>query len=253
MVKAETQGAGASRAELASGQALRKLESRAKSLAAEMDAFAYSVSHDLKAPLRAVLGFSEALEYEFGSGLPGPAKEYLERVRNAAGRMNVLLDQLLRFSRCTRQEPAFQHVPLSALAEEIAQKAQESLGWKATWTIQPELIAETDPRYIRAIIEALFNNALKFTSRRPNPTVEFGCLTADEERHFFVKDNGAGFDPELADKMFAPFQRMHSAEEFPGEGMGLAMAHRMIGRLGGRMWAESSKDGGATFYFSLGD
>lgn len=221
----------------------------------EMDAFSYSISHDLKAPLRAVMGFSQALHFEAGSALEGRAAEYLERVRKSAERMNEMMDQLLKFSRAVRHEPVCSKVDISALAGVVACQAAETTpeNHKVQWQIQPGLVALTDEKYLRSVLEILLSNALKFTRDQPEPRVEIGVVKLDGQKHFFVRDNGVGYDPAYAEKLFSPFQRLHAPEDFPGEGMGLAMARKILRRLGGRIRAESQLDQGATFFFTVGE
>lgn len=225
-----------------------------RELMREMDAFAYSVSHDLRAPLRAIVGFSQALSMEAGSLPPGRSAEYLERVLTSAERMNQMMDQLLKFSRAARQEPVVSRVDVSALAEGAAQKMLGNHpGREVEWRIEAGLTANTDEKHLRTVLEILFDNSLKFTARQPEARIEFGAREAGGEVQFYVRDNGAGYDPIYAEKLFAPFQRLHAPDDFPGEGMGLAIARRIVRRLGGRIGGEAEPERGATFFFTVGN
>ncbi|HUR46092.1 MAG TPA: ATP-binding protein, partial [Candidatus Saccharimonadales bacterium] len=213
--------------------------------------FAYSVSHDLKAPLRAVTGFSEALLHDSGPALDVKGREYIERIVASSQRMGEMLDHLLRYSRAARSEPSFQNVDLSKLATKICMTLQAQAPKRAvTWIVEPGLTHRTDEKWLQTILELLLDNAWKFTGPTPNPRIEFG-LRRQESPAYFVRDNGAGFCVAYADKLFFPFQRLHPADEFPGQGMGLAIVRRIIARLGGRIWAESEPGKGATFFFTL--
>lgn len=217
----------------------------------ELEAFSYSVSHDLRAPLRAIDGFSLALIEDCGDQLDQSAHRYLERVRNAAQRMGQLIDDMLQLSRVTRQELRRQEVDVSALARETAEALQQQHPEHAVaMRIEPGLTAEADPRLLRIVLENLIGNAWKFTRRAESPVIELGAR-AGEDGVFFVRDNGAGFDAARADKLFTPFQRFHSEADFPGTGIGLATIHRVVDRHGGRVWAESEVGKGATFFFTL--
>lgn len=220
----------------------------------ELEAFASSVSHDLRAPLRAIDGFSRIVLRDELPALSERGRENLQRVRAATQRMAGLIDDLLRLSRTART--GFRRVPLdlAALAREIATElAVAEPGRRVIWHIAPALTARADPGLIRAVLENLLGNAWKFTSHRPEAAIEFARLGSLAEDAFYVRDNGAGFDPRYADKLFGAFQRLHAAEEFPGTGIGLATVQRIIQRHGGRVWAEGAVEAGATFYFTLPD
>ncbi|HEX2998285.1 MAG TPA: PAS domain S-box protein, partial [Anaerolineales bacterium] len=218
----------------------------------ELEAFSYSVSHDLRAPLRSIDGFSHALLEDYSEQLPDEGRSYLERVRAAAQRMAVLIDDLLNLSRITRTQLQPKFINLSKLVEDIAQSLRESQpGHQVTLAVAPDLMAEGDPHLMRIVLENLLNNAWKFTSRQEQPVIEFGQKTHVKERTFYVRDNGVGFDMAYADKLFGVFQRLHSISEFPGTGVGLATVQRIIAIHGGRIWAESAEGKGATFYFTL--
>ncbi len=218
----------------------------------ELEAFSYSVSHDLRAPLRSIDGFSHALLEDYSEQLPDEGKSYLERVRAAAQRMAVLIDDLLNLSRVTRTQLQPKFINLSHMAEEIAQSLQESEpGRQVTFSITPDLMVEGDPHLLRIVLENLLSNAWKFTSKQEKPVIEFGQKAHVKERTFYVRDNGVGFNMAYADKLFGVFQRLHSVSEFPGTGVGLATVQRIIAIHGGRIWAESAEGEGATFYFTL--
>ncbi len=218
----------------------------------ELEAFAYSVSHDLRAPLRAVDGFSQALLEDYAGQLPVEAQKLLQRVRSAAQRMAALIDDLLNLSRVSRAPLQPEPVDLSAMAREIAQELQQTRPAQAAdWLISPGLAAHGDPRLLRIMMENLLNNAWKFTSKRDKAVIEFGAVHKDGKPAFFVRDNGAGFDMAYAQKLFGAFQRLHSISEYPGTGIGLATVQRIIHRHGGRVWAEAGLDQGATFFFTL--
>ncbi len=231
------------------------LKQRAAQLEAankELEAFSYSVSHDLRAPLRSIDGFSHALLEDYSEQLPDEGKSYLERVRAAAQRMAVLIDDLLNLSRVTRTQLQPKFINLSHMAEEIAQSLQESEpGRQVTFSITPDLMVEGDPHLLRIVLENLLSNAWKFTSKQEKPVIEFGQKAHVKERTFYVRDNGVGFNMAYADKLFGVFQRLHSVSEFPGTGVGLATVQRIIAIHGGRIWAESAEGEGATFYFTL--
>jgi signal transduction histidine kinase len=218
----------------------------------ELSAFAYSVSHDLRAPLRAIDAFSQALLEDYGHVLDAQGQDYLRRVRTNAGRMAQLIDDLLQLSRLTRAEMHFEPIDLSALARAIAvdlQRAQP--GRTVAFSIEPGLSARGDPRLLRVLLENLIGNAWKYTSRHPTAHISFGHTIENGEVVFHVRDDGAGFDVAYADKLFRPFQRLHTVEEFEGAGIGLATAQRVVRRHSGRIWADSVPEQGATFSFTL--
>ncbi len=218
----------------------------------ELEAFSYSVSHDLRAPLRGIDGWSLALVEDYGNLLDERGQEYIRRVRSETQRMGELIDDLLQLSRITRAEMRTEPVDLSAIARSIATRLQESEPQRQVdFIIQNDLHAKGDAHLMDVALTNLLNNAFKFTGKIPNAHIEFGSLDKDGQRIFFVRDNGAGFDMAYAKKMFAAFQRMHKASEFPGTGVGLATVQRIIHRHGGRIWAESTVNQGATFFFTL--
>jgi PAS domain S-box-containing protein len=218
----------------------------------ELEAFAYSVSHDLRAPLRSIDGFSRILLEDYAGRLDDEGRDSLQRVRAAAQRMGQLIDDLLKLSRVTRVEILREPVDLSALAESVAADLRQAEPHRAaTITIARGLGTDGDPHLLRVVLENLLGNAWKFTSRVAHAQIEVGAATADGQTRFFVRDNGAGFDPAYAAKLFGAFQRLHTAGEFPGTGIGLATVQRIIHRHGGRVWAEGGVDKGAVFYFTV--
>jgi light-regulated signal transduction histidine kinase (bacteriophytochrome) len=218
----------------------------------ELETFAYSVSHDLRAPLRGIDGFSQVLLDDYAPKLDEEGRHYLQRIRTAAQRMGHLIDDMLNLSRVTRGEMIMGKVDLSSLAQEIADElTKREPGRRVSFTIAPKSVAVGDARFLRGVLENLFGNAWKFTNKRQEAKIEFGQTEKEGERAFFVRDNGAGFDMQYANRLFGVFQRLHTTEEFPGTGVGLATVQRIIHRHGGRVWAEGEVDRGATFYFSL--
>jgi PAS domain S-box-containing protein len=231
------------------------LKQRAAQLEAankELEAFSYSVSHDLRAPLRSIDGFSHVVLEDYGEQLPADARGYLERVRAAAQRMAVLIDDLLNLSRVTRSAVHPRFINMSKMAEEAFHELQESHpDRQVTFSVTPDLMVEADPHLMHIVLQNLLSNAWKFTSKQDHATIEFGQKSHVKERTFFVRDNGVGFDMAYADKLFGVFQRLHSVSEFPGTGVGLATVQRIISIHGGQIWAESAEGKGTTFYFTL--
>lgn len=220
----------------------------------ELESFSYAAAHDLRAPLRAIGGFSEILLEDYLPVLDAQGRDYLRRIGDATGRMNKLIDSLLELARVTRSAVRLQEVDLSALAGSIARELQEGSPRPLAWVIAPGLNAQGDPNLLRIVLMNLLGNAWKYTARRDQARIEFGAEEKDGQTAFFVRDNGLGFDMAMAaEKLFKPFERLHSAEEAPGTGIGLATVKRIITKHGGRIWAESARDAGATFWFTLGD
>jgi PAS domain S-box-containing protein len=219
----------------------------------ELEAFSYSVSHDLRAPLRAVDGFSQAVLEDFGSQLPDEGHRQLQTIRKGAQRMGELIDDLLRFSQLGRQ-------PLHKKPVEIAKLVRAVLADFSTQQEERQIkiclgdlpSCQCDPALLRQVWVNLISNALKYTSKREQAVVEIGCIQQNGENVYFVRDNGAGFDMRYADKLFGVFQRLHLVDEYEGTGVGLAIVHQVTKRHGGRVWAEAEVDRGATFYFTLG-
>jgi len=214
----------------------------------ELEAFSYSVSHDLRAPLRTVDGFSVALEEDYGAQLEGDGKHYLKRIRVGVQRMGQLIDALLQLSRITRAELSTEIIDLSALAAGVAEEMGHSSPLVA-FTIEEKLCTQGDPRLLRTVFENMFGNAVKFTSKVAHPQVNFGW--SPERKAYFVRDNGAGFDQQYAGKLFVAFQRLHGDKDFQGTGIGLATVARVIARHHGHIWAEAVEGHGATFWFTL--
>jgi signal transduction histidine kinase len=213
----------------------------------ELEAFSYAVSHDLRAPLRAIKGFSQILIEDHAAALV-EAKPYLDRICGAASRMNDLIDDLLQLARMTRSELKPGSCDLAQAAREIFSDLHQAEPARAIEIAIPDALpAHGDPRLVRVLLENLLGNAWKFTAKRTGPRIELGC----SDGAWFVRDNGAGFDAARATKLFQPFQRMHTAAEFEGTGIGLATAQRIVRRHGGRIWADSTPGHGATFYFTL--
>jgi signal transduction histidine kinase len=219
----------------------------------ELEAFSYSVSHDLRAPLRAIDGFSKALLDDYADKLDAQGVQYLERVRAATQRMAQLIDDLLGLSQITRAPLKRQRVDMTDLARHVlGELSARDPGRTIATDVADGLVVQVDPRLLTVMLENLLGNAWKFTSKQPAATIEVGTATRDGEAVYFVRDNGAGFSMEHATKLFAPFQRLHDATEFEGTGIGLATVNRVVARHGGRVWAEAKPGQGATFLFTLG-
>jgi signal transduction histidine kinase/CHASE3 domain sensor protein len=218
----------------------------------ELEAFSYSVSHDLRAPLRAIDGFSEALETDCAAVLNASGLDSLRRVRGAARRMSTLIDELLDLSRLTRVEPKRERVDVGGTAASIlAEFAKRSPSRGVDVQVAPGLVADADPELVQIALHNLLDNAWKYTGKTSRPRIEIGSTPNGVARVFHVRDNGAGFDMTRVDKMFGAFQRLHPDRDFEGTGIGLAIVHRIVSRHGGRIWAEGSVNAGATFYFTL--
>jgi len=232
--------------------ALRRNAAELLAANTELDAFAYSVSHDLRAPLRSIDGFSQILLEDYSGTLDAAGRESLQRVRAASQRMGTLIDDLLKLARVTRVEIRTEDVDLSGMAGEIAAELQRATPERLVeFAIAPGLSARGDARLLRVALDNLLRNSWKYTAKQAQPRIEFASIAANGERAFMVRDNGAGFDMQYADKLFGVFQRLHSPAEFEGTGVGLATVRRIITRHGGRIWAEGVVDRGATFYFTL--
>lgn len=218
----------------------------------ELESFAYSVSHDLRAPLRALDGFSQVLIEDYADKIDGQGQDYLQRIRAAAQRMGQLIDDILQLSRLTRGQLQRQAVDLTAMAADVAEELHKREPARTVETVlAPGLAAHGDPRLLRVVLDNLLGNAWKFTGRQAVARIELGALEGAGGPTFFVRDNGVGFDPQYAGKLFGAFQRLHSADEFPGTGIGLATVQRIVHRHGGKVWAESAVGQGATFFFTL--
>lgn len=231
---------------------LQKRAIELESVNKELEAFSYSVSHDLRTPLRAIDGFSQALVEDYSGRLDDNGLHYLQRMREGAQRMARLIDDMLKLSRVTRDELSREEVDLSVLAQEIAAELlQFQKDREVEFIVASGLRAYGDPRLLRIALENLLGNAWKFTGPHPRARIEFGMSEESGERVYFVRDDGVGFDTTYAGKLFGAFQRLHDAREFPGTGIGLATVQRVINRHGGRIWAEAEVDKGTTFYFTL--
>lgn len=218
----------------------------------ELEAFSYSVSHDLRAPLRAIDGFSKALLEDCGGGLGEVGAGHLERVRRAARQMDLLIDDLLNLARISRTEMRRERVDLAAMGKEIvASLTQAQPDRKVEFVVTGDPAVEGDPLLLRVALDNLLRNAWKFTSKHPTARIELGQRGDNGRTVFFVGDDGAGFDMEHASVLFAPFQRLHRQSDFEGTGVGLATVKRIIQRHGGRLWAESAVENGAKFYFTM--
>jgi PAS domain S-box-containing protein len=218
----------------------------------ELESFSYSVAHDLRAPLRAIDGFSQALFEDYGERLDDEGRRYLARVRQSAQRMAELIDDLLTLSRVTRSELRRSRVDLSALAHTLLGGLHRLDPERQVETVvEPGLVADADPQLTAIALDNLLGNAWKFTSKRPDGRIEVGRLPDRDELTYYVRDNGAGFDMTYRDKLFGVFQRLHTEVEFPGTGIGLATVARIAQRHRGRIWADGAVGEGATFYFTL--
>jgi PAS domain S-box-containing protein len=219
----------------------------------ELEAFSYSVSHDLRAPLRGIDGWSQALLEDYYDRLDEQGRQYIDRVRSETQRMGHLIDDMLQLSRLTRAEMVKEQVDLSALAQTIVERLKlDDPQRQVDFNIQAGVTAEGDSHLLEAALVNLLGNAFKFTAKRSDARIEFGQTESQGQRVFFVRDNGAGFDMAYSQKLFGAFQRMHKTSEFPGTGVGLATVQRIVHRHGGRVWAEAEVGHGATFYFTLG-
>jgi light-regulated signal transduction histidine kinase (bacteriophytochrome) len=218
----------------------------------ELAAFSYSVSHDLRAPLRSIDGFSQALLEDYPEKLEEQGRDYLRRMRDASQRMAQLIDDILMLSRITRTEMKHETVDLTLLARSIAEELCGSQPDRRVNFIIPDGVAgRGDPQLLHQVLENLLGNAWKFTGRHESAKIEFGASVIDDKLAYFVRDNGAGFDTMYKDKLFVPSQRLHSPDEFAGTGIGLSIVQRIINRHGGKVWADGKIGQGATFYFTL--
>jgi light-regulated signal transduction histidine kinase (bacteriophytochrome) len=218
----------------------------------ELEAFSYSVSHDLRAPLRAVDGFSQAVLEDFGPSIPLEGHRQLNVIRAATQKMGDLIDDLLTFSRLSRQSLSLRPVQTEALVKSVLADLKGQMANRdVKVTVGPLPVCESDPALLKQVWVNLLSNALKYTSKREHATVEVGCIEQESEQVFFVRDNGTGFDMKYSDKLFGVFQRLHRADEYEGTGVGLAIVQRIVHRHGGRVWADAAPELGATFFFTL--
>jgi PAS domain S-box-containing protein len=229
---------------------------RSRELAAinkELESFSYSVAHDLRAPLRSINGYSHMLCEDYGEKLDDQGKRYLLKIQGSTQSMGELIDDILRLAKISRKEISAEQVNLSSLAETILRKLHENDPDREVHVhLGKDIFVYGDPSLLEILLENLLENAWKFTSKTQHPNIEFDKKIQDDHEVYFVKDNGAGFDSVYADKLFRPFERLHGVEEFPGTGVGLAIAKRIIDRHNGRIWATGAPGKGASFYFSLG-
>jgi light-regulated signal transduction histidine kinase (bacteriophytochrome) len=218
----------------------------------ELEAFSYSVSHDLRAPLRAISGFSEAVIEDYSAVVGDEGRRYLKLIAENANKMGQLIDDLLSFSRLGRQQIIKTEIDMSALAKTVSEESDLQVrGRDIKFNIDPVPYVFGDKAMIQQALVNLFSNAVKFTKNTDAASIYFGCLNDNGENVYYVKDNGVGFDMRYVDKLFGVFQRLHSDAEFEGTGVGLALVYRIITRHGGRVWAKSELQKGATFYFTL--
>jgi len=234
-------------------QGLQQAIIELKAMNKELEAFSYSVSHDLRAPLRSIDGFSQALLEDCLDQLDATGQDYLRRIRFASQRMGQLIDDLLTLSRVTRSDMSRESIDLSRLASRICTNLQQAHPeQQVEFVVQPGLVAQGDARLLQVVLDNLLNNAWKFTSRQLQAKIEFGAIAQENGiPAYFVRDDGVGFDMVYVDKLFRPFQRLHGMNEFSGNGIGLATVQRIVHRHGGRVWAEGALARGATFYFTL--
>jgi light-regulated signal transduction histidine kinase (bacteriophytochrome) len=218
----------------------------------ELEAFAYSVSHDLRAPLRSLEGFTGALLSDYQSKLDDQGKHYLGRIQEASRRMSHLIDDLLNLSRINRYEMKLETVDLSSTAQRIAgELAVQAPERVVLFKIAPNLVVKADKKLMDIAMENLLNNAFKFTSKQESAVIQVGVIKKAGKKTFYVRDNGVGFDMTYSEKLFTPFQRLHSTQDYPGTGIGLVIVKRIITKHGGRVWTEAEVNKGATFYFTM--
>ncbi len=236
-----------------SDRRLDELEAELDAANDELAGLSYAIGHDFRAPVRAIKGFSEAVLADYGAELDPKGQDYLRRVSAAASRLSTLIDDLLNLSQITRAAMHREPVDLSSLAHAVTRDlAQAAPTRQVNSVIADGLQAIGDERLLRIALDCLLGNAWKFSGKVEHATVEFGSRQIDGEETYFVRDNGAGFDPKYATRLFSPFQRLHAEEDFEGRGMGLAIVRRVVGRHGGRVWADSAAGQGATVFFTLG-
>ena len=225
---------------------------RQLALTEELEAFSYSVSHDLRSPLRTLDGFARALEEDFGHKLNDEAKDFINRICNASERMGSLIDALLSLSRITRKELVIETFNISDVAKTISETLMEEEPERdVIFKIQSDIIVDADKNLVQVVLDNLIRNAWKYSQREEQSVIEFGTKQLDNKQVFYVKDNGVGFDMEYSERLFGSFQRLHHQNDFEGDGIGLATAKRIILRHTGRIWAEATVDKGAIFYFTL--
>jgi light-regulated signal transduction histidine kinase (bacteriophytochrome) len=232
----------------------RRPEDELERRTAELEELSYAVSHDLRAPLRSIDGFSRILVEDYAAVLDDEGRDYLRRVREAGQNLTRLMDGLLLLSRVGRAEVRARSLDLSEVVQEICEELSERQPQREVeFTLQPGVIARADRRLIRIALENLLSNAFKFTANNPSASIEFGVSETAPATTYFVRDDGAGFDMAYEDKLFGAFQRLHRADEFEGSGIGLATVKRIVERHGGEIWAVGAVGRGATFFFTLGE
>jgi light-regulated signal transduction histidine kinase (bacteriophytochrome) len=230
----------------------RRAEAALKESNRDLEAFSYSVAHDLRAPLRGISGFSHALREDLGIKVDDEANDLLRRIEGAADRMQQLIEGLLKMARIGRAELTREAVDLTRAADEVMRQLRTSGPERVVlFANQAEVVAEGDAVLLRAVLDNLLGNSWKFTGAKAEARISFGCREERGQVVYFVKDDGAGFDMTYADKLFAPFQRLHTAAEFAGTGIGLTTVQRIVRRHGGRIWAEGAVGQGSAFYFTL--
>lgn len=233
-------------------ETLREQKDALEALNRELESFSYSVSHDLRGPLRAIDGFSLALLEDYGERLEPEGQRYLGNIRDATRRMAQLIEDMLELAQVTRREMRREDVHLSHIVLDVCRRLQAAApAREVELCIEPDVHASGDTRLLTVLLENLLGNAWKFTSRQPHAKIEFGVQAKDGGRVYHVRDNGAGFDMTLAAKLFQPFSRLHAARDYEGTGVGLAIVRRVVHRHGGEIWAEAKVGEGATFFFML--
>jgi signal transduction histidine kinase len=219
----------------------------------ELESFSYSVAHDLRAPLRQIAGYSNVLSKDHGPALDAEASRYLEKIDEGARKMGRLVDDLLSLSKIGRQEILLQATALDSLLRQVVEELEpEYLGREVEWRIGDLFSADCDPGLMKQVFVNLLSNAVKYTRKRKNAVIEVGQMRQNDQRVFFIRDNGVGFEMQYVSKLFGVFQRLHKARDFEGTGVGLAIVQRIIRKHGGQIWAEAKLDEGATFFFTLG-
>jgi light-regulated signal transduction histidine kinase (bacteriophytochrome) len=230
----------------------REANERLEAVVRELEAFSYSVSHDLRAPLRTISAFTQALAEDLRFQLDDKSRDHLRRVLSAAARMSELIDALLELSRISRSELGRHRVDITSVALAVIDELRRrDVTRRLGASVAPDLVADADGRLVRILFDNLIENAWKFTKKTPDPHVWVGAEKRDGETVFFVRDNGAGFDIAYVDRLFTPFQRLHSERDYGGTGIGLATVRRIVERHRGRIWAQSAPGEGSTFYFTL--
>jgi light-regulated signal transduction histidine kinase (bacteriophytochrome) len=218
----------------------------------ELESFSYSVSHDLRAPLRHIMGFIELFNKKYSGSIPDQGKHYFDVIYSSTKNMSVLIDELLKFCRNGRAEITKADVDMDEVVKELLMSIKEDAGDRSIcWNVDRLAPARCDKEMFKLVWQNLIENAVKFTGKKPEAVIEIGCCEENGRPVYFIKDNGAGFDMRYSQKLFGVFQRMHSKDEFDGTGIGLATAKRIISRHGGKIWAEAATDKGAAFYFNI--